>query len=190
MLSMRRRPLTLLSVPVVLGALLLAAGCGGTSNSTAAGTTTAAGQTTTGAAGGGFRRLANTKFTSCLKAQGVTLPNGGLFRRRANGGRPPTGQPSGGGAFNNPKTRAAFQACRQYLPNGGQFRGGNGGRPGFNSAAFAKYRQCLTQHGVKFTGGGAFGGANVASPAFQAAAKACRALAPKFGGSPPAGTTP
>lgn len=197
MVMMRRRPLTLLSVPVVLGALLLAAGCGGTSNSTAAapgGTTTATGRTTTGAGGGGFRRLANTRFTSCLKGQGVTLPSGGFFRRRANGGQTPTGQPpsgGAGGAFNNPKTRAAFQACRQYLPNGGQFRGGNGGRPGVNSAAFAKYRQCLTQHGIKLTGGGAFGGANVASPAFQAAAKACKAYAPKFGGggSPPASTT-
>ena len=198
MLVMRRRPLTLLSLPVLLAAVLLAAGCGGTTNSTAAapaaGTTTAAGQTTTGGAGGG-----NTKFTACLKAQGVTLPNGRQFRRPgnggANGGQPPTGQPpSGGGlggAFNDPKTQAAFQACRQYLPNGGQFRGGNGGRPGVNSAAFAKYRQCLTQHGIKLTGGGAFGGANVASPAFQTAAKACKAYAPKFGGggSPPPTTT-
>ena len=63
-----------------------------------------------------------------------------------------------------------------------------------NSAAFAKYRQCLTSHGVKLTGGGAFGGANVASPAFQKAAKACRQYVPQFGqgagGSPPASTTP
>jgi hypothetical protein len=176
MLFMRRRPLTLLSVPAVLAALLLAAGCGGTSNPTA-GTTTAAGQATTGAAGGGFRRVANTKFTACLKSQGVTLPSGGLFRRRSGTGAPTGGAP--GGAFSNPKTRSAFQACRQFLPNGGQFnRGANGGRPGVNSAAFAKYRQCLTAHGVKLTGGGVFGGANVASPAFQAAAKACRASAP------------
>ncbi len=182
MLFMRRRPLTLLSVPVVLATLLVAAGCGGTSNSTAAGTTTAAAQTATGAAGGGFRRVANTKFTACLKSQGVTLPGGGLFRRRSGTGAPTGQPPSGGGAggaFNNPKTQAAFQKCRQFLPNGGQFkRGGNGARPGINSAAFAKYRQCLTAHGVKLTGGGPFGGANVASPAFQAAAKACRASAP------------
>jgi hypothetical protein len=197
MTRVRQRPLTLLSLPVLAAAVLLAAGCGGTSNSTASaptGTAAAAGQTTTTpGAGGGFSRVANSKFTSCLKAQGVTLPSGG-FRRRSgtNGGAPPTGQrPAGGGAFNNPKTRAAFQACRQYLPNGGQFRGGfGGGRPGVNSAAFAKYRACLTQHGVKLTGGGPFGGANVASPAFQAAAKACRSLAPQFGrgGSPPNAT--
>ncbi len=197
--GMRRRPLTLLSLPVLAAACLLAAGCGGTSNSTAASTTTASTPaTTTPGQGGGFRRIANTKFTACLKAQGVTLPSGGFFRRRGANGQPATGQPpagggGGGGAFNNPKTRAAFQACRKYLPNGGQFgRGGNGGRPGgFNSAAFTKYRACLTAHGVKLTGGGAFGGANVASPAFQAAAKACRSLAPKFGGggAPPTATT-
>jgi len=201
--SVRRRPLTLLCAPLLLAAVVLAAGCGGTSNSpaSAAAVTTTPSQTTTGPSGGGIRRIANTKFTACLKAQGVTLPSGGLFRRRGGSGTgtstgqtpatPPPGSGGGGGAFNNPKTRAAFQKCRQYLPNGGQFRGGNGGRPGFNSTAFAKYRQCLTQHGVKLTGGGAFGGANVASPAFQKAAKACRSLAPRFGGggSPPTGTT-
>ena len=114
-------------------------------------------------------------------------------RQRPTTGQTPTAPPpsgGGGGAFANPKTRAAFEKCRQYLPNGGQF-GGGGGRPGVNSAAFAKYRQCLTAHGVKLTGGGAFGGANVASPAFQKAAKACRQYVPRFGGgSPPATTTP
>jgi hypothetical protein len=198
MSGVRQRPLTLLSLPVLAAAVLAAAGCGGTSNSTAASGTTSgatpAGQTTTTPGqGGGFGRFANVKFTSCLKAQGVTLPSGG-FRRRSANGQPPTGQPpAGGGAFSNPKTRAAFQACRKYLPNGGQFgRGGNGGRPGgFNSAAFTRYRTCLTQHGIKLTGGGPLGGANVASPAFQAAAKACRSLAPQFGrgGSPPTATT-
>ena len=202
--SMRRWPPTLLAAPLLIVLVVLAAGCGGSANSAASVTTTAAastGTTTTGGAGGGFRGVANTEFTACLKAQGVTLPSGG-FRRQGNGasrgssttGQPPAGQPRGGGAFNNPKTRAAFEKCRQYLPNGGQFGGANGGRPGVNSAAFAKYRQCLTAHGVKLTGGGAFGGANVASPAFQKAAKACRQYVPQFGqgggGSPPAGTTP
>ena len=187
--SMRRWPPTLLAAPLLIVFVVLAAGCGGTANS-AAPASTAQAQTTTG---GGLRRIANTKFTACLKAQGITLPSGGFFRPQ---GQPSTGQPpAGGGAFSNPKTRAAFEKCRQYLPNGGQFRGGfGGGRPGVNSAAFAKYRQCLTAHGVKLTGGGPFGGANVASPAFQKAAKACRQYAPQFGqggGGPPpgAGTT-
>ena len=196
---MRRWPPTLLAAPVLVAMVVLAAGCGGSANSAAPATTTVAapaGTTTTGGAGGGFRRITNTKFTACLKAQGVTLPSRGSFRPRSTtGGQPATGQPpAGGGAFNNPKTRAAFTKCRQYLPNGGQFRGGFGGRPGAGSAVFAKYRQCLTSHGVKLTGGGPFGGANVASPAFQKAAKACRQYVPKFGqggggGPPPAATT-
>ena len=197
--SMRRWPLTLLAAPVLIVLVVLAAGCGGTANSAASSSTTVAAPagTTTGGAGGGFGRTANTKFTACLKAQGVTLPNGG-FRRQGNGasgGAAPTGPPpagSGGGAFNNPKTQAAFQRCRQYLPNGGQFRGGNGGRPGVNNAGLAKYRQCLTAHGVKLTGGGPFGGANVASPAFQKAAKACRQYVPRLdgqGGAPTSGTS-
>ncbi len=202
--SMRRWPPTLLAAPLLLVLVVLAAGCGGSANSAASASTTVAAPAgaTTGGPGGGFRRIANTKFTACLKAQGVTPPSGGFFRRQgqgqgSGGGQPPTGQPPAGagrGAFSDPKTRAAFQKCRQYLPNGGQFSGGNGGRPGVNSSAFAKYRQCLTAHGVKLSGGGAFGGANVASPAFQKAAKACRQHVPQFGqgggGSPPASTTP
>jgi len=178
-----------LLLPVLAAAVLLAAGCGGTSNSTAAAPAATAPSATTPSSGGGFRPIANSKFTDCLKAHGVSLPSGGFSRRRSANGQPQTGQPrSGGGAFSNPKTRAAFQACRTLLPNGGRFgRGGGFGRPGATSAVFAKYRACLTAHGVKLTGGGPFAGANVASPAFQAAAKACHQYAPKFGGG---GTPP
>ena len=190
--SMRRWPPTLLCLPLLAALAVLAAGCGGTSNS--ATPATAAGSAPTGTSTtGGFRRVANAKFTACLKAQGVTLPSRGFFRPRSDNGtttgQTPTTPPPGGGgrgAFNDPKTRAAFEKCRQYLPNGGQF--GGGGRPGVNSAVFAKYRQCLTSHGIKLTGSGPFGGADVASPAFQKAAKACRAYAPRFGGAPPPGT--
>ena len=183
---MRRRPLTLLLALPVLAVLLVAAGCGGSSNASAPTPASVSGTQTSTTPSGGRGRFDNTKFTSCLADQGVKLPSrpsGGFGQGGSPQGQPPAG---GAGSFGDPKTRKAFQKCRQFLPNGGRFGGGS--RPGVNSQAFAKYRQCLTAHGVKLTGGGTFGGANVASPAFQKAAKACRQYAPRFGAT--GGTQP
>jgi hypothetical protein len=209
-----------LAVLLVAGAVGLAA-CGGSSGSAA--TTAAAGgtgtdpattstpTTTTGGAGGA-NAAAFTKYTSCLKQHGVTLPTrrpggGGFGGGGGGGGGAPTGttgtstRPRGGGAFNNPKFRAAQTACAKLLPAGarGGFGGGRGGGFGGgagNTAAFAAYRNCLTLHGVKLAAGaggfgrpGANGGAKPTAKMTKAL-KACASLRPKFTGRPPTSTAP
>jgi hypothetical protein len=202
-----------------LAALLVAsavglAACGGGSGSPAAATTATIPTTTTtttggaaaaGGPAGGANRAAFTKYTTCLKQHGVTLPSFGN-RGGGGGGTPPAGGSTtttprnrggfGGGAFNNPKFTAARTACAKLLPAGfagGFGRGRGGGGFGGNSAAFAAYRNCLTLHGVKLAAGaGGFGrrGAAGVKPTAkqQAALKACASLRPKFT-RPPAGTS-
>lgn len=61
------------------------------------------------------------KFASCMRQHGVDLPN-----PSAGGGGPP----AGGGQINqnDPKTKAAREACQDKLPQGGP-GGGPGGPP-------------------------------------------------------------
>ncbi len=99
--------------------------------------------------------------------------------------------------------RAAFQsamsACRDLAPQGA----GPGGFPGANSEQFAKYRDCLQEHGVSGFGGEApgqgqppadgqqpGGGAQLSDEErakLQAAMEACQSLAPEGFGRPGAG---
>lgn len=99
---------------VVIAALLFG-GCGGsdsrrTSFDQGQG---APGSFAPGAGPGGANPAQLQRFTSCLKKQGVDMPEPGS-------GPPSGGPPSGGGQpLNSPKARKALQACRQYLPQGG-----------------------------------------------------------------------
>jgi hypothetical protein len=186
-------------VLVVVPLALLAAGCGGSSSASPPATTTTAGAS--GPAGGGARGAALTAFTSCLKAHGIASTGFGGFGRRQGGASGPLGAsgarprfngsgPSGGsgvrGGFGRNLTAAqqkAFTACRSKLPAGtGRFGpGGGGGGAGGGGAtrnpAFAKYTQCLSQHGVKF-------GSSSSAAAFKKASAACAKLRPVVGGAP------
>jgi hypothetical protein len=171
---------------LVLGALgFVAAGCGSSSASPPA-TTTSTTSTTTGTTGTGrFNTAAFQKYQSCLKAHGVTLPQ---FNGRPGGGgqtRTFTGPPPGagtsttqrGGGFAGrlanltPAQQKAAQACQSLLPQG-SFGQGSRTRTGAGGAAFSKYTQCLTQHGVKF------GQSGQSSAAFKKAQTACKSLLP------------
>ncbi|HWE10729.1 MAG TPA: hypothetical protein VG325_15365 [Solirubrobacteraceae bacterium] len=121
-------------------------------------------------------------MATCLKAHGVTLPArpGGGGQRPANGagGGPGFfggGGGAGGGRFaNNPKLRAAFQAC-------GGGRGPAGGGSALSHAAVTRFVACVKQHGYSlpspnFSGKGPIFPASIAKNAkFQAAAKSCQA---------------
>ena len=137
---------------------LLAAGCGSSTSNSSASTTT----TTNGAGANG---QAATAFRSCLTAHGVTAPSG----------RPTPGQ--GGLSQLTSKQRSAFTACRSKLPA----RGSSGPRAQSNPA-FAKYTQCLKQHGVTF------GSTSNTSATFTKAASACAAYRPTNGSAPAAGS--
>jgi hypothetical protein len=182
MTHLRTLRLVILATTIVATALVLVA-CGSSSKTSSA---SSSGSAAAGAAAGGA--AANrSKLVACLKAHGVTLPN----RPAGAGGRPNGGEGGGfgggggffgggganGGAagpgarFNNPKFRAAIQACggnrfpqRRFAPN---------------KAAVTKFVVCVKQHGFNlptpnFSGKGAIFPATIArNKKFQAASRAC-----------------
>jgi len=125
-------------------------------------------------------------LAACLKQHGVTLP----ARRPGAGGGPPGSGSSGGsgtgttprrgffggGFANNPKLRAAFQAC------GARFGFGGGQRFRLSRTAITKYVTCVRQHGYNlptpnFSGKGPVFPSNIRGDAkFQAASRACQKL--------------
>ena len=104
---------------------LALAGCG------SAATTAPAASGGGGASGGGARMdpAQQQKIAQCLQAAGLPVPSFAPRPSRAPGEPPPTrmpGQNRGGGAFADPKVRAALQACGITVPTRPP---GAGGRP-------------------------------------------------------------
>ncbi|HEX4307881.1 MAG TPA: hypothetical protein VHZ54_17735 [Solirubrobacterales bacterium] len=194
-------------VPVlVIGALVLA-GCGGSSGGSSTGTSTTAnaagGSTAEGGPGGAFDVSEEAK--ACLKEKGVELPEfkageggpqgGGEPPSGAEGGGPPTGEggempsgeggpPAGGfGGEGNEEMRKAFEECGVETP---EFKGGAGGKPNVNSAAFKKqvkeYVACVRENGYEigepnFSGEGpVFEKSESESAAFKKASAQCESL--------------
>jgi hypothetical protein len=144
-------------------------------------------------------------FEACLKSKGVTMTFG-----VGRGGKPPSGSSSGGSSSGGsaqggaggqpkltPKQQAAFTSCRSKLPKqafGGRGFGGGGGFT--NSAAFAAYRNCLSEHGYQLPnfrpgqGGSTSTTRPVLTPKDTAAMTACAPLRPKgFTGHAPSGAS-
>lgn len=194
--------LAVLAASCVAAVALLAA-CGGGSKPASASVE----PTNSGAAG--FQA-----YLACLSQHGVTLPSQsarprptGSFTRSPGaggfgGGRGAGGGFPGGGGFgggfnfdpNNPPAgvdqatwSAALTACQSLRPALGNRGGGNN----FNNSAFTAYRNCLSDHGMKFPSTGAGGGGfnfNTADPTTAAALKACAPLRPT--GRPTAAPSP
>lgn len=187
----RTHRLVALTTTVAAVATLVLAACGSSSNTSSTSTSAAA-----GAAGGSGASpsgegssAARSKFEACLKSHGVTLPPRPSGVRRPNGaggggygaggpgffgggGSGAAGAPgSGAGRFNDPKLRAAIQACG----------GGQSSRQRFTPtrAAVTKFVACVKQHGYNlptpnFSGKGPIFPAGIArNKKFQAASRAC-----------------
>jgi len=193
---------------LVLGCLVAACGSA-SGSSTTSGTTTAASAAAGGAGSAGASGTSSSRRTAlaaCLKQHGVTLPArpAGAPGGGAPGGAPPSGGTGtgttgtgttgtgttgttprrgffggGGGFANNPKLRAAFQACGAKFGFGG---GGRGFRGRLSHTAITKYVTCVRQHGYNlpnpnFSGKGPIFPANIQNNAkFQAASRACQSL--------------
>jgi hypothetical protein len=163
----------------VAAVAIVATGCGSATSPSASSATTTTTNTT---APGGATTADRTAFNACLAQHGVTLPS-----RPAGGGgngQPPAGGGGGGGggglANLTAAQRAAFTACRSKLPAGGGFGGGRaGGGNRANNPAFAKYNDCLKQHGVTL-------GKSNDQTTFAKAQAACAKLAPTGGPATPA----
>jgi hypothetical protein len=189
----------MLAGTVVVTALVLVA-CGSSSNTSSS---SASSGSAASSAAGGSTSATQSKFVACLKAHGVTLPKRPAgARRRPNGGGGEGGGPPGGGGgfffgggggnggaggpgagrFNNPKMRAALQACgggrfpqRRFTPN---------------KAAVTKFVACVKQHGYNlpapnFSGKGPIFPASIeGNKKFQTASRACASeLRPAGGGA-------
>lgn len=179
--------LTLTIMVLALGGLI--AGCGSSSNpsNTTRSSTTAS--AAAGGAGGAPNAARRAALAACLKQHSVTLP---ARPPGARGGPPPGSGTTprkgffgrGGGFANNPKLRAAFQAC------GARFGFGGGQRFRLSRAAITKYVTCVRQHGYNlptpnFSGKGPVFPSNIrGNTKFQAASRACQnRLVPPRGGT-------
>jgi hypothetical protein len=198
MTNQRNRSLAGLAILAIVSLFLAACGSSSsTSTSSSGAAASASGASGAGGAGGAGGPANRAKLTACLKQHGVTLPNrppGGGYGPppgAGNGGGPPAGGGGSGGRagrFNNPKFRAAIQAC------GGR-AGFGGGQGGFHlsSATITKFASCVKQHGytlpkANLTGKGSVYPVSVERNAkFQSASRACQSiLRPAGGGGPPA----
>lgn len=176
------RTRALLAVGVIAVGLTVAA-CGSSSSSSS---TSASGSAVASTSGGSTSSGASrSALRTCLKQHGVTLPN----RRPPGSGGPPAGGPPGGGffggggrgagsRFNNPKFRAAIQACGGFR---GGFRGG-AGRFRLSHTAINNFVACVRKNGYSqmpnpnFSGGPIFPTSIRTNKQFQAASTKCASL--------------
>jgi hypothetical protein len=173
---------------VAIAVLCVACGSSSSSSSSSSGTSSAS-----SAAASGGATASRAKLAACLKQHGVTLPARPAGARRSAGGYgPPPGTGGGGfgggggrGRFNNPKFRAAFQACGAAAG----FRGPRGNfRP--SSPAITKFASCVKQHGytlpkANLSGKGPVYPVKIERNAkFQSASRACQSVLRPAGGAP------
>jgi hypothetical protein len=167
-------------VPGVLLALALAvAACGGGGKSDGVASLGGNQATATTRAGSGDPRQRALAYARCMRQHGVNIPDP---KFDANG-RIAQRLPAGIGP-DDPKFKAADQACKQYAPSGEPER-----PDPRTQQQMVAYARCMRQHGVNIPdpkpGGGidANGEAGVdpKSPKFKAADQACQQYAPQGG---------
>lgn len=203
--SWRMPPLGIAGVLAIVAALAVA-GCGGSSGSSSSSSSSEASSTGAsseagGPPSGGFEISEETR--SCLKEQGVELPEPGQGGELPEGAEPPSGGPPEGGAppsfggAQGKKMQEAFKECGVEMPEGGQ--GKPGGAPDMNSAAFReslkKYVACVRENGYELPEPNLSGEGpvfdesevNQEDPEFKAASEKCQSL---LGGAGSSGSSP
>jgi hypothetical protein len=157
-----------------LGTALGIGGCGGKpsgSGIASAGGTVATSAPASPAPSANFQEQA-LAFARCMRAHGVNMADPDL-----SGNAMKVQIPQG---VSKAAVQAAQEACKQYLPNGGQ-------PPSLDPQQVEKLRQfaaCMRAHGIPVedpdTTGGAIrlNGVNPDDPKFKAAQDACRSLNP------------
>jgi hypothetical protein len=182
----RRAALRVLAVAGVVALSLLASACGSSSGAKVAqlGTTSSAKNSgSSSASGSGGARA----YSACMRSHGVrNFPDpDSQGRLLITGGTDSNGQT--GVEMNSRRARAAEEACRRLLPNGGQPTAAQQAKA---QQAMLKFAQCMRSHGVpKFPdpkAGGALvlgkkAGVDPNTPQFKAAQQTCAKAVP---GSP------
>ena len=182
-----------IAVLALVAAALVLVGCGGSSGPSSTETTTTASSSKQGGPGGMFNISEEAK--ACLKEKGVELPGfkGGEGGPPSTGEKPEGGEMPGGGEGGPPgggfggagseEMKKAFEECGVEAP---EFKGGAGGKPNTNSAAFNKqvdeYVACVRENGYElgepnFSGEGpVFEKAESESAEFKKASAQCQEL--------------
>jgi hypothetical protein len=144
---------------------------------------------------------ARLNLAKCFRAHGINVPDpsanggvaggGGLFRTLQN--------------YSQAQISSARKACQQYFAQAFPRLNLSPAQQAQARAQIVKFAQCMRSHGVNIpdptaNGAGGFGfrqafrSIDRNSPAFQAAAKACQSLRPRFGrggpGTAPGGAAP
>ena len=187
----RRRP----HLAALVGALALTlavAACGGGAKSGGVASLNGSDKPTasTNAGGSQDERQAALNFAKCMRQHGIDMPDP---KFTGNGGITQEG-PSGPGSKgpDDPKFKAAQQACQKYMPNGG-----TGKKPNAQQLQqMVQFARCMRQHGIDVpdpnpnsggievhSGSGENGrqGPNPDDPKFKAAQQACQKLLPNAG---------
>jgi hypothetical protein len=164
-------------------ALLMTAACGGSGSGQAGGASPAPGN----------RASAFAAYASCLRNQGINVPDNLPTGRPSGQPRPfrsgrPSGTPSPGasgrpggsvGRFrpagvDDATWQKAQDACRSVMPTGGSGRRGQrSAQPGGGQGMNAAYANCLADHGIQ-----AAAALQTADPKVVAALAACKAISP------------
>ena len=179
-----RRP-RLVALVWVVALTLLVAACagGGNKGDGVASLSGSATPTTSGANGGGGQdeRQAALAFARCMRQHGIDMPDP---KFNGNGISQEFSARRGSKGPDDPKFKAAQQACQKYLPNGGQPTRPN---PQEQQQMLA-FARCMRQHGIDVPDPGASGGielkgrpgtVNPDSPKFKAAEQACHQYEPQ-----------
>jgi hypothetical protein len=166
-------------VPGLLLVLALAvAGCGGGGDGRSGGVASLGGDqaTATTKPGGGDSTQADLAYARCMRQHGINLPD----PKVDTSGRTEWQLPPGVGP-EDPKFKAAQQACKRYRPNGGQAQ-----RPSRQQQQeMLAFARCMRQHGINFPdpkpdGGVDMRGIDIDDPKFKAAERACPQFRPKY----------
>ncbi|HYT25006.1 MAG TPA: hypothetical protein VEP73_00780, partial [Actinomycetota bacterium] len=130
-------------------------------------------------------RQAALAFARCMRQHGIDMPDpqfsGNRVTQELKAG-------PGGKGPDDPKFKAAQQACRQYMPNGGQPLKPNAQE----QQQMVQFARCMRQHGIAVPDPGPNGGIEVDrgngrkgpgpdDPKFKAAEQACRQYQPEGG---------
>jgi hypothetical protein len=177
-------------VGAVLALTLGVAACGGGDNSDGVASLSGANKattTTTAPLSKQDAKQAALDFARCMRQHGIDMPD-----PKFNGNQVTQDFSSGPGSKvgpDDPKFKAAQQACQQYQPSGGQLTKPNPQQ----QQQMLQFARCMRQHGINVpdpnpNGGGIVvkggpGTANPDDPKFKAAQQACNKYLPNAGKS-------
>jgi hypothetical protein len=171
--------MTRIRMGLLVGLLLALAACsggGGNERDGVASLSSAGKATSTTSPGGGDSTQADLAFARCMRQHGVNMPDPKVDANGRTEWQLPEGVDP-----DDPKVKAAEQACKQYRA-GGEARRRPSPQQQQEMLAFAR---CMRQHGInipdpKLDGRVDMRGINPDAPKFKAAQQACRQYRPKI----------